>query len=58
MENKVLQGQLEALESFRINRDKLYAQLKEKEEKIEALEKSHEEKLYELEKKAVLDRNR
>ncbi len=58
VENKVLQGQLEALESFRVNRDKLYAEMKEKDQKIAALEEKHKDELYKMEKKAVLDRDR
>ena len=57
VENKVLQGQLESLENFRLNKDKLEKELRSKEELIEQ-QKDHSEALYRLEKKAVLDKDR
>ena len=54
----MLQGQLEALESFRVNKEKLEAEMKRREEQIEQMSKEHAEALYELEKKAVLDKDR
>lgn len=58
VENKVLQGQLESLENFRLNKDKLEAEMREKEELIEQMKKEHGQALYNLEKKAVLDKDR
>ena len=58
VENKVLQGQLESLETFRVNREKLEAEMRKKEETIEQQKKEHEEALYRIEKKAVLDKDR
>lgn len=58
VENKVLQGQLESLENFRLNKDKLEKELRAKDELIEQQKKEHSEALYQLEKKAVLDKDR
>lgn len=58
VENKVLQGQLEALENFRLNKDKLEAEMKEKEALLEQMKEEHGQALYMLEKKAVLDKDR
>jgi len=58
MENKILQGQLESLETFRQNKERIEREMIEKDEEIETLKKSHSEELYQLEKKAVLDRDR
>ena len=58
VENKVLQGQLESLENFRLNKEKLEAEMKRKDELIEQQQREHEEALYQLEKKAVLDKDR
>ena len=58
VENKVLQGQLEALENFRLNKDKLEAEMKDKETLLERMKEEHSEALYKLEKKAVLDKDR
>lgn len=58
MENKMLQAQLDSLESFRQNKQKLEDDLKAKDEAIEQLKKEHEEAVYKLEKKAVLDKDR
>lgn len=58
VENKVLQGQLEALENFRLNKDKLEAEMEEKEALIEQMKDSHSQALYKIEKKAVLDKDR
>lgn len=58
VENKVLQGQLESLENFRVNKDKLEKELRSKDELIEEQKKEHSEALYKLEKKAVLDKDR
>ena len=58
MENKVLQGQLESLEQFRLNKEKLEAEMRRKDELIEQQRREHSEKLYKLEKKAVLDKDR
>lgn len=58
VENKLLQGKLESLETFRENKEKLEAELRQKEELIEKLKGEFDEKLYNLEKKAVLDKDR
>lgn len=58
VENKVLQGQLESLENFRLNKERLEAEMRQKEERIEQQQKEHSEALYRLEKKAVLDKDR
>ncbi len=58
MENKILQGQLESLETFRQNKERIEREMVEKDEEIERLKKEHSEELYQLEKKAVLDRDR
>lgn len=58
MENKMLQAQLDSLESFRQNKEKLENELKSKDEMIEKLRKEHQETVYDLEKKAVLDKDR
>ena len=58
MENKLLQAQLDSLESFRQNKEKLENELKKKDEMIEQLKKEHEQTIYDLEKKAVLDKDR
>ena len=58
MENKVLQGQLEALENFRLNKDKLEAEMRDKEKLLEEMKEEHSQALYKLEKKAVLDKDR
>ena len=58
VENKLLQGKLESLESFRENKEKLEAELRQKEELIEKLKGEFSEKVYNLEKKAVLDKDR
>jgi len=58
IENKLLQGQLESLENFRLNKEKLEAELRRKEEMIEQQKHEHSEALYRLEKKAVLDKDR
>ena len=58
VENKVLQGQLEALENFRLNKDKLEGEMKSKEKLLEQMKQEHSQALYKLEKKAVLDKDR
>lgn len=58
MENKMLQAQLDSLENFKQNKEKLERDLKAKDEMIEQLKKDHEEMVYNLEKKAVLDKDR
>ena len=58
VENKVLQGQLEALENFRLNKDKLEGEMKDREVLIEKMKEEHGQALYKLEKKAVLDKDR
>ena len=58
MENKMLQAQLDALETFKKNKEKLEQDLRDKDEMIEQLKKDHEELVYNLEKKAVLDKDR
>ena len=58
MENKLLQSQLESLETFRLNKDKLERELASKDELIEQLKLEQSEMLHKLEKKAVLDKNR
>lgn len=58
MENKMLQAQLDSLETFRQNKDKLESELKRKDEMIEQLKKQHEDMIYNLEKKAVLEKDR
>ena len=54
----MLQGQLESLENFRLNKEKLEAEMTRKDEVIEQQQREHEEALYQLEKKAVLDKDR
>ena len=54
----MLQGQLESLENFRLNKEKLEAEMMRKDEVIEQQQREHEEALYQLEKKAVLDKDR
>ena len=58
VENKLLQGKLESLETFRENKEKLEAELRQKEDLIEKLKGEFDEKVYNLEKKAVLDKDR
>ena len=58
MENKMLQAQLDALESFKQNKEQLENDLKQKDEEIERWKKQHEAVVYNLEKKAVLDKDR
>lgn len=58
MENKTLQAQLDSLETFRQNKEKLENDLKTKDELIEKLQREHEATVYKLEKKAVLDKDR
>ena len=58
MENKVLQGQLEALENFRLNKDKLEAEMRDTEKLLEQMKEEHSQAFYKLEKKAVLDKDR
>lgn len=58
MENKMLQAQLDSLETFRQNKERLENELKQKDEMMEHLKKQHEEIVYNLEKKAVLDKDR
>ena len=58
MENKVLQAQLESLDHFRQNKEKLEKEMQSKEEMIEQLKKENSETVYRLEKKAVLDKDR
>lgn len=57
-ENKILQGQLDTLETFRQNKSKIEKEMVEKQEEIERLKKEHVEMIYQLEKKAVLDKDR
>lgn len=57
-ENTVLHGTLDSLEEFRTNKDKLEADLKQKEETIKKQQKEFDEKIYQLEKQAVLDKDR
>ena len=58
VENKMLQGQLDTLETFRHDKNKVEKEMEEKQEEIERLKSKHEETLYQLEKKAVLDKGR
>lgn len=58
MENKMLQAQLDSLENFRLNKERLENEMKEKDETMERLKKEQEEIVYNLEKKAVLDKDR
>ncbi len=58
VESRVLQGQLESLEEFRLNKEKLEADMERMEEALEQQKREHEETLYKLEKKAVLDKDR
>lgn len=53
-----MQGQLEALEEFRENKEKLEEEARERVAEIERLKREQEEMVYSLEKKAVLDRDR
>ena len=56
--NKVLQGQLESLENFRLNKEKIEEEMQRKDKLIEQRKQEHEEALYRLEKKAILDKDR
>ena len=58
MENKMLQAQLDSLEAFKQNKERLENELREKDEMMELLKKQQEEIVYNLEKKAVLDKDR
>lgn len=58
MDNKMLQAQLDSLESFRQNKERLENELMQKDEMMAQLKKQHEEIVYNLEKKAVLDKDR
>jgi hypothetical protein len=58
VENSVLQGQLEALEEFRENKDRLEEEARERVAEIERLRREQEDVVYSLEKKTVLDRDR
>lgn len=58
MENKILQGQLDNLELFRQNKERIEKEMVEKQEEIEKLKAEHGEELYQLEKKAVLVKDR
>lgn len=53
-----MQGQLEALEEFRENKEQLEEEARLRVAEIERLKKEQEEMMYSLEKKAVLDRDR
>lgn len=53
-----MQGQLEALEEFRENKEKLEEEARQRVAEIERLKREQEEMVYRLEKKAVLDRDR
>ena len=55
---QVLQGQLEALEEFRENKDRLEEEARERVAEIERLKREQEEVVYSLEKKSVLDRDK
>ena len=55
---QVLQGQLEALEDFRVNKERLEAEARKRVAEIERLKQEQEDVVYDLEKKAVLDRDR
>ena len=55
---QVLQGQLEALEEFRENKDRLEEEARERVAEIERLRREQEDVVYSLEKKTVLDRDR
>ena len=41
-----------------MNKEKLDAEMKKKEEQLELMSKEHKDALYKLEKKAVLDKDR
>ena len=58
VEIKVLLGQLEALEHFRLNKESLEAELRSQEELVERLKEEHGEALYTRDKKTVLDKDR
>lgn len=53
-----MHGQLEALEDFRENKERLEEEARERRVEIERLKKEQEDLVYSLEKKAVLDRDR
>lgn len=55
---QVMAGQLEALEEFRVNKERLEEEARMRVAEIERLKKEQEEMMYSLEKKAVLDRDR
>ena len=55
---QVLQTKLDALEEFRVNKERLEQEGRERAAEIERLMKGKEEAVYSLEKKAVLDRDR
>ncbi|CAI8048879.1 Cilia- and flagella-associated protein 157 [Geodia barretti] len=57
-ENGVLQGKLDALEEFRVNKERLEEESREMAADIERLKKEKEDVVYSLEKKAVLDRDK
>ena len=53
-----MQGQLEALEDFRQNKERLEEEARERRAEIERLKMEQEDVVYSLEKKAVLERDR
>ena len=55
---QVLQRKLDALEEFRLNKERLEEEARERAAEIDRLKKEKEEVVYNLEKKAVLDRDR
>ena len=58
VESKVLQGQLKSLETFRLHKDSMEAEMKQLRETIEKQQALHNDSLYGVEKKAVLDKDR
>ena len=58
MENSALQSQLDSLEAFRQNKDRIEQEMVEKQEEVEKLKAEHVETIYRLEKSAVLDKDR
>lgn len=58
VESKVLQGQLKSLETFRLHKDAMEAEMKHLKETIDRQQTLHNDSLYGVEKKAVLDKDR